>query len=603
MQPSGLIARSWGLCSLIGPRDRNPGVFGTDLGLTARRPNDDKLTVLFGDTWVRPVNACQYPGGASDDLQALLPVQRPADFQPGAPRDAAAASCNLLQYERDKPDDVTSWQRIRLFPSPVAHSDDTAMDMSILRTPAAAFSDGQRMFGIFYRNEPVFCDAKSPCPEDFECSSDVPAPAKPLGQCTPQLKLTPDATPDYCRDDGDCAGGTRCEPAARGACLADKPFRLHTAQGSVVPTWYRDDPRRAIARTMYVAAALWPERPSDYATLARFATNRFQNLAVRGVAYFDAEHPERNDYRPGYHTLLIWGRSSFVEYGGAQALPFLSYVPLAELQGEPEAVRFQPRFFAGYDERGNPSWSQHESDAQPVYGTEARVVDAHTQSEKIAWREPDFDYVEWAGMSYIAPLRRWVMLYGGDLPAFMVLDPRTGRVRDPVHLQFAPGAIHMRSAPHPWGRRRSSDSTGWSSAEPILTRSMIAPYLACGSGDQISIAGCIPEREIQTPLAVRVSIAGAANAAPSGSLAKEAASCIAGEVAQGMQKALSGDLVGRLYAPNIIDDWTVDLTPPDRAQSGPHSVEIYWNVSTWNPYQVVLVKSQIDERYSAGRLD
>ena len=592
--PSGLIARSSGLCSLVGPRDHNPGVYGTDLGFTARRAHDEELTMMFGDTWVEPVDACHYPALRSDDFQALLPAKRPGRFVPGAPAPAAADSCNLLEYQRDKPDDVTSWRRIRLFPSPVAHSDDAVMDTSALRTPAAAFSDGQRMFVIYSRNDPTYCSHSAECPADMRCSADTKPTdgAKALGQCSAALSLTSDAAPSYCRDANDCTGGT-CEPLQRGVCMAERPFRLQTAKGGVVPTWYRDDPRRAIAHTLYIAAAVWPERPTDYAVLLRFPTNRFQNLVVRSVAYFDAAHPEKNDYRPGYHTLLVWGRASFVETGGAQALPFFAYVPMAELQNEPEAMRWQPRFFAGYDERGNPSWSERESEAEPIYGTEARVVET-ARGEKIAWREPEFDYVEWASVSYVAPLRRWVMLYGGDLPAFMVLDPQTGRARDPVYRQFAPGAIHMRSAPQPWGRLRRGDARGWSSAEPILKRQTVAQYLACGSHGEQMMPGCLKHGDPNTPLDLMLTLIGTAAKSP-GKSVDITASCVGGEFAMGVQNALSGDKMGRLYAPNIIDDWTADVTPEARRATGPHSAEIYWNVSTWNPYQVILVKSRIDE--------
>jgi len=419
-----------------------------------------------------------------------------------------------------------------------------------------------------------------------------------LGQCSSLAKLAPDSAPDYCRDARDCAPGSTCGSAERGVCLADRPFRLKIGDQTIVPTWYRDDPRRAIARTMYVAAAVWPERPSDYATVARFATNRFQNIAVRSVAYFDAQHPERNDYRPGYHTLLVWGRASFVEFGGAQALPFLAYVPLSELATEPEAMQFLPRFFAGYDAQSRATWSLHEGDAQPVYGTNASLVKTRaadgSQTEKIAWREPELDYVEWATVSYVAPLRRWVMLYSGDLPAFMVLDPSTGRARDQVNLQLEPGAIHMRSSPHPWGAPLGSEPAGWTSAEPILTRNRLARYLACG-GDKDRLPGCVEDSQLSSPLELLGSLANTATKTTPGKLADMAGKCMMGALAYGVQNTLSGDLIGRMYAPNIIDEWTEDLTPPERAPHGPHSAEIYWNVSTWNPYQVVLVKSRLDE--------
>jgi hypothetical protein len=587
-RPSGLNAQSWGLCSLIGPRNRNPGVYGTDLGFTAHRRDDRALTMLFGDTWLRARNGCRFASPVSDDFQALLPRQRPALFLPGAPQHSAAASCDLLDYPFERADDASSWPRVRLFPSPAEHSDGAVMDTSMLRTPAAVFSDAQHLFAIFSRGDPAYCARDAECPADMQCSAQPRAQGQiKLGTCTNALQLAPDSPPSYCRDAADCGAGSRCEPAAHGVCMATRPFRLHTNEGTVVPSWYHDDPRRGIARTLYIAAALWPERPSDYAVLARYSTNRFQNVAVRSVAYFDAEHPERNDYRPGYHTLLVWGRTSFAEFAGAQALPFLFYIPLAEVLANPEVARWQPRYFAGYGDHAEPTWSQRESDAQPIYGTEARILQA--DGEKIAWREPEFDYVEWSGVSFVAPLKRWLMLYGGDLPTLFVLDPHTGKPRAPVHLQFAAGAIHMRSAPHPWGELRAGSEQGWSSPEPILTRQNVAPYLGCGPhGDEI-MPGCVQSGEEDTPLAP---LSAAAGARP-GELADK---CPVGELDRQMQDAASGALGGRLYAPNIIDDWTQDVTPRARAERGPHSAEIYWNVSTWSPYQVILVKSRIEER-------
>jgi hypothetical protein len=44
--------------------------------------------------------------------------------------------------------------------------------------------------------------------------------------------------------------------------------------------------------------------------------------------------------------------------------------------------------------------------------------------------------------------------------------------------------------------------------------------------------------------------------------------------------------VGRFYGPNVIDAYT-------RA-AGPTAVELFWNVSTWNPYAVVLMRSRIE---------
>jgi hypothetical protein len=58
--------------------------------------------------------------------------------------------------------------------------------------------------------------------------------------------------------------------------------------------------------------------------------------------------------------------------------------------------------------------------------------------------------------------------------------------------------------------------------------------------------------------------------------------CIPGELA--LSHALTP--LGGLYAPNVFDRWT-ELRERGRA------IDLYWNVSTWNPYQVVLLRSRL----------
>ncbi|HEX4351741.1 MAG TPA: hypothetical protein VHZ95_02480, partial [Polyangiales bacterium] len=457
------------------------------------------------------------------------------------------------------------------------------------RTPVAVFSNGEHLFGIFHRHDPALCDATGECPTGMICSADAADSGMKLGQCASALKLSPDSAPTFCRRDDDCAGST-CKPAARGVCLSDKPFELHTNQGVVVPTWYHDDPRRGIAQTMYIAAALRPDHPSDYAVVARFVTNRFQNLAARTVRFFDPDHPARNDYRRGHHTLLVWGRNAMAETGGAQSLPFLFYQSLESLRGDPNAIKWQPHFFAGYDANGRARWSELERDAQPVYGTEAHLVAA--DGAKIEWTEPEFDYVNEMSVSFVEPLKRWVMFYGGDVPAFIVLDPKSGRAREPVHLQMAEGAIHLRTAAHPWGRARADgpEREAWSSAEPLLTRQTAAPHLACGDRGATALPGCLKEGDPHTPLQLFAALTKLAVTEP-GKFGQIAGRCVAGEIFEGAQDALSGDPVGRLYGANIIDEWSEDVTAQVPHAANERAVELYWNASTWNPYGVVLWKT------------
>jgi hypothetical protein len=146
-------------------------------------------------------------------------------------------------------------------------------------------------------------------------------------------------------------------------------------------------------------------------------------------------------------------------------------------------------------------------------------------------------------VSYVAPLGKWVMLYGGDLPASvltLLLGPNSGlAVRDPD------GAIHARFASQPWGP--------WSAPVQILkagnpAASPPVPGTQYASGGILYHPGCTT------------------NCAP-------------------REPSLGTSEYGRLYAANIIDSWTMSRTGG--------AADVYWNVSTWNPYEVVLMKTRL----------
>jgi hypothetical protein len=344
-----------------------------------------------------------------------------------------------------------------------------------------------------------------------------------------------------------------------------------------------------VARVRLIAARVWPDRPSDYAVVVRFPTNKFQNVSTRTVRNFDPEDPSKNDYRPGNHTLLMWGRASYAEKGGAQTLPFLLYQSLADWRSGHR--KWNPRFFAGYRKDGRPEWSERESDAEPIYGTSSSLL--KTSGERLEWTEPEFDYVNQMTLSYVEPLGRWVMLYGGDDPAFIVLDPGSSTAPDPVHLQRSPGAVHFRVARHPWGRATGNSpwSDGFTSAEPVLTRREAAPYLACGDGGEKELPGCLKQGDPNSPLSLFRTLASLSTKLNVSGFADVTASCLGGAAVMAGQTALSGNPIGRLYGANIIEEWTAQVK--DTAAPGERAAEIYWNASTWNPYQVVLFKTEL----------
>jgi hypothetical protein len=600
-KPSTLESKSWVLCSLIGPHTKHPGVYGTDLGYTVKQPGGERLTMLFGDTIAKAVEGCEYPVFPNDDLQGSLPAARPTGLGAGPPGAEDAAACGEFDVRVSDRKDPSSWDRIRLFEDP-ADKDAAALDSGILRTPVTAFNDGYSTFAVFVRAEPKYCKATAECPAGMDCSADRTFRGKAPGVCAePPVGVTKDPWPAFCRDGKDC-GPLACKPLERGVCMAATPYPTRAQDHALAPSWYQKDPRQAVAQTMYIAKASWPDRPADYGTVVRFVTNRFVNVASRTIARFDAEHPEHNDYRPGNDTLLMWGRPTFVGGAGAQSLPFLLYAKLADLGQKP--ARFVPRFFAGYDAEGKPRWSERESDAQPVYGTEADVSlgalpDGGTAVKGMRWQEPEFDYVNQMSLSFVAPLKRWVMFYGGDAPAFMVMGAERGKTPEPVHGQPAAGAIHLRTAHHPWGRLRRDRpaAEGWSSPEPVLTRQQAGRFMACGDADEKFLPGCMQDSDPHGPFEIFRAIGRLASRSSVGEFFDKAGSCIAGDVFQKGAALVEDNRMGRLYGANIIDEWTEDVTGRVTLEPGEkRAVDVYWNASTWNPYQVVLVKTELRAR-------
>jgi hypothetical protein len=274
---------------------------------------------------------------------------------------------------------------------------------------------------------------------------------------------------------------------------------------------------------------------------------------------------------------------------------FLLYQPLAGLlDPETGAIAWAPKFFAGYDAAGKPRWSDSELEAEPVYGIDENL-ELQNGQPVWNWKQPEFDYVNQMSLSYLAPLGRWALVYGGDAPGFTVADPKTGMPMPPVYAQSVPGAIYLRSAAHPWGRSSANANAAeaWTIPRPLLTRQAAARYLACDDDNNPSNA-CAAADQRQQPTDVLGAIGDlVTQLAPDDWLAASA-TCIAGNAALELQYSLGGDSSGHLYGVNVIQEWTEDVT--DRAPGlakGDRAVEFYWNVSTWNPYQVVLVKTQL----------
>jgi len=191
-----------------------------------------------------------------------------------------------------------------------------------------------------------------------------------------------------------------------------------------------------------------------------------------------------------------------------------------------------PKYFAGMNANNTPRFSTLQGDAVAL---DLSFPNDPTR-EKL-------DIVNQMSVSWVPSLSKWMMVYGGDLPdtvvQFFLGANAPLAVRDPR------GAIHARFASRPWGP--------WS-----------APVEVFAGGDPA----------VSPP-------ATGSQYAPNGVLFHPA--CSGAACAPNTSPADSD--YGRLYGSNIIDAWT---TP--RANG---AVDIYWNASTWNPYQVVLMRTRV----------
>jgi hypothetical protein len=203
------------------------------------------------------------------------------------------------------------------------------------------------------------------------------------------------------------------------------------------------------------------------------------------------------------------------------------------------ALRFRPRYFAGLRAKsGEPIWSKHEARAEPL------------AMDGAAGGSPDDEhpFVNHQAMSWLGPpVNRWMMLYGGGGSG---LSGFSGNAEN--------GPIFARFAEHPWGP--------WS--PPAVALDPGAPDAAgtpFGPGGWIFHAEC---QDTETALC--------APSDPHRPLDYFVPGCA----------AVGASLdTGILYGPNIIDAYT--------RSDGAGGLDVFWVVSTWNPYMVGLLRTNV----------
>jgi hypothetical protein len=399
------------------------------------------------------------------------------------------------------------------------------------QVPVAGFSDGTHAAAIFSRYVAIPCERKSPR-VDPSCRPPKRRPGGPTIGARAELECAEDLG--------------RCEPDFFGTIF---PCDLGTGSGCLFgqscvasDQGYCIDPtssQLAMPGDEPFAAAheneIGIQRPGDRATYdsaVTWRTNKFINATARTVKRFTGIGVG-DDYRPGHGALLVWGRPGFSAGGGGEARIYLMVHRLPFRRTTSGAFLFQPLYFAGVSPRsGRPRWSGSESKAAPLA---LDGVVGGSPAEVL--RDVNQVAIAWVG----DPIRKWVMLYAGGV------------------FGSPGGAIQIRFADRPWGP--------WTTPTPHLapgSPSVVGDLF--GPGGELYHFQCVDQGE---------------------------AACADSDPLRPIDVVLNPTCtpppveidVGFLYAPNVIDAYT----RPD----GAGGVDVYWNVSVWNPYAVLLVRTNI----------
>ncbi len=280
------------------------------------------------------------------------------------------------------------------------------------------------------------------------------------------------------------------------------------------------------------------ERPSDYRDAGTIASNKFIDVTATTVRCFSGGACG-NDYTTGPGAVFIWGRPGYDVQPGRQAHMYLMVHRLPIRRNRAGAVQLRPRYFTGVRADGEPVWTRHESRAKAL--SMDGVVDGNPDDDL---PNPNQTEVSWLG----PPVNTWMMLYGGG----------GSSVSGGLGPDATAGPIMVRFADHPWGP--------WS--PPVVHLDPGSPVVA---GDPFGPGGYIfhPACTDQPP-------AVCAPSDPTRPLDYFLPGC----------PSVGANLdTGILYGPNIIEAYT-------RAD-GAGGLDVFWNVSVWNPYLVALLKTNV----------
>ena len=538
LQPaSAQVGKTQALTAIAGAYAPNPsGLYGTDLGWAFE--HDNMLWMMFGDSWRSAtdrdlnnlwgddvlgwISLDTYPSGAS--VESMLTRRTANPLRTWDFRNDPTARI-LEVVPRNQA------QAITLYPQ----GGGLPIGMGPGFTPLTGFSNGRLdatagVFGLFFRNAHLRCGAG--CGDGFVCDNDK------MGLCVEDGQLGTTVLSTAC-----VVGKT--PPHSRCRRCVEVPGGLCQDRSS---SMYDSTPRgraSAVVMTQQVGCATDSNNfsrtePSLSFDVKPWNTNKFFNAASRTVNDFDRSRAGGvgNDYRTASGAssprkgVFVWGRPHFggLVKADRDVQLYLAWVPMPSY-GTNGNFTWDPDYFAGF-EAGRPKFSKKQTEA----------VALNLSGPKDGGASEVHDVVGQMNMTWVEGLKRWVMIYGGGLSAQfggLIFGEDWAAMADKENA----GPLYVRTAEHPWGpwsaprtfvdAGNAQEGTGLYKAGQILHNPQCK---ALGGGD----------------------------------------ACVASESAWSNQ--------GGLYAPNVIEPWTV--------QNG-STFELYWTVSTWNPYEVVLMKTTL----------
>lgn len=266
-----------------------------------------------------------------------------------------------------------------------------------------------------------------------------------------------------------------------------------------------------------------------YTVRHTFVTGKFLNATARTVKTFNENNPGANDYTTPSGGVAL-STGDLLMWGRPGVAATFGTTADLYLLHHPLPALQGPVGPASWQ----PRYFAGLNGDQPIWSDDQAEAVPVIEDEEIG-------QVLQHSIAWVPSLNQFVMLYGGRLPfplTFFPNDPNAG--------------IRLRTAPHPWGP--------WSDPQLMWNATTEGAYGGCPNGIlyPATDSGCA-QTDPYRP--------GGLKMCPHPSLK-------------------TNPDFGVEYGVNILSTFT-KLGPE------PNSATIYWNISTWNPYRVVLMKTTL----------